>query len=480
MSFWILLLLHLCVVVGLGWRVLTRQRPTSSKLAWILVLLDFPAVGALLYLLIGERFIGARRTRRIGAAHERIRDWTQALVEEEPPAEENLHPAARRLGHLTASWGHPAPVAGNAVEFIATGQETFERLLADIRAAQRTCHLEFYIAYDHGCISDILDALAEAAARGVSCRLLLDALGSRRLVGSGRVRALERQGVEVRASLPFGRLRRLGARLDLRNHRKVVVIDSAVAYVGSLNLVDPDFVEREWDEPPSVDAMVRVRGPAVSVLASGFLADWILEGEDEEEEVLPAEPPPRQNAVGDVPVQVIATGPTSPPERLLQLLISLLHGAQKRIVVCTPYYVPDAAVHTALLTAARAGIEVHLIVPKRADHRFVQWVMESYYADLLDAGVKLFRHVPGFLHTKCVLIDDEISLFGSMNLDMRSVWLNFEVAVLLFDREAGAALRELLLGYEAESERPQLERWRDRPMASRARAQVVRLVAPLL
>ena len=303
-------------------------------------------------------------------------------------------------------------------------------------------------------------------------------MGSEAFLEGATVRRLREAGVELRAALPTGPLRTLFARADLRNHRKIVVIDDRVAYTGSQNLVDPRFFKQESGVGQWVDAMARLTGPAAASLDAVFRLDWSVETGS------PFEPPPAAaldaSRAGSSLVQVVPSGPDLRPEAIHQLLLTAIYSARRELVMTTPYFVPDEAMLTALLSAALRGVDVTLIVPARNDSLMVRYASVAHFDDLLSAGARIALFNGGLLHTKSLTIDGETSLFGSVNLDMRSLWLNFEITLFVYDPAFTLRLRALQQAYMRDADLVDPEVWRRRPAWHRFAENSFRLLSPLL
>jgi cardiolipin synthase len=368
--------------------------------------------------------------------------------------------------------------------------------------------LEFYIWHAGGVADEVAEALCRAAARGVVCRVLLDAVGSKPFLSGagGVIERMRGAGVKVVESLPAGLLRATVRRLDLRNHRKLVVIDGTVAYTGSLNLIDPAYFKSTAGVGPWIDAMVRVEGPAVEALAVTFLEDWQLETGVDLEQVdrrvartnLPADIDPSQPRDDDehdappfarpvkalpalsAPVQVVPSGPTLNPQNIHRLLIAAIYSARKQITLTTPYFVPDEALLIALASAAARGVDTLIIMPQRIDSVLVRHASNAYLGELLTAGVKIARHTGGLLHTKSVTVDDHFTTFGTVNLDYRSFHLNFELTLIVYDRDFTRRVTSLQQSYLMNCNMQKLDAWRNRPFGQRLIDNTARLLGPLL
>ncbi|MBZ6076136.1 cardiolipin synthase [Microvirga puerhi] len=463
-SEWIIRLVMLIVVPF-------RRSPEAAK-GWLLFVFFLPWPALVLYHIIGrpnyprwrrERF--AKLPKAFEGVTERIKTLT---AYQEPELPENLKQAATLIQNL----GRFPNVDGNSVELLSSYDGSIARLVADIENATGHVHLLFYIFADDRTGWSVIDALARAVERGVACRVLIDALGSR--TWAPRVLdALRQRGVAVHLVLPFGLLRWKTARADLRNHRKIAVIDGRIGYVGSQNIVDADFKPGIVNQ----EMVVRVTGPVVLELQAVFVADWFLETQEvlETPDLFPS--PVR---TGHVVAQVLPSGPDYPEAGIGQLIEALVHGARRRVVITTPYFIPNEGLLHALGTAVLRGVEVHLVLSKPADQILVSLAQRSYYAELLAAGIRIHLYRDKLLHAKHISVDRRVSLIGSSNVDMRSFVLNSEVSLILFDREANTELRAEQERYFAASEELSLDTWRARPLTRKIIENIARLVSPLL
>lgn len=477
------------VVVALDWairvalsvRVVMVRRATQTSIAWLAVIFFAPFVGAFVYLLIGENRLGTRRARRYaeltrGMDEQAVALWRRGV---------DWTAGGRRYDHvsrLCTAETHVPALGGNELKILASSERVLASICADIDAATRHCHLLTYIWQVGGHADDVAAALIRAAGRGVACRVLVDAHGAKAFLASDRARKMRESGVEVVPALPVGALRMLFARMDLRNHRKIVEIDGRVAYVGSQNINDASFrVARNPRVGPWVDATVRVEGPGAQALGMVFLKDWQLDapGEPEIDAFLPELEP----LAGEehAAVQVVATGPGgSNPGLMHRAVLELVHAAREELILTTPYFVPGDAMMAALESAAKRGVRVSLILPSRLDTPLVWRASNAHLEPLLEAGVRVYRHGQGLLHAKTITVDRELAVVGSANLDMRSFWLNFEVAMIVYDTDTASQLRVLQREYMEESRELDLIRWRRRGFATRFVDNAARLLTPLL
>lgn len=457
-------------VVMIG--VVPLRRTPQAALAWLLVILLVPLPGLLLFWGFGRSALPRWRTDRLQAFRDAMTSCRERLM---PGSFDDDHDLARNLAptaQLAHNLGRFRVVGQNDVELLTDYRGTFECLIADIDAARHHVHVLYYIIKEDDATAGIFAALGRAVQRGVECRVLFDAVGSRPWARAAE-RKLRALGVRVHAILPFGLVGRRLTRVDLRNHRKIVVIDGQIGYVGSQNLIDSKFIEGLCYE----ELVARVRGPAARQLQYVFASDWYLDGDEllDDPRYFAAEP-----TSSDVSVQVLPSGPHSPRENNQRLIVSLVHAARKRIVVTTPYFVPDEPLLQALETAAARGVEVHLIVSRRTDNWLVRMAQESYYDELLDFGVHVHRYEPQFLHAKSLNVDGEVVLIGSSNMDIRSFRLNSEISMLVYDHEVARRLGEVEDRYLRDSRELVRERWVNIPYTRRLAQNVARLLSPLL
>lgn len=484
--------------IGLSIRVIMRRTGVGESLSWLIVILVVPFAGAAIYLIVGENRLGSRRAKRTQQLYNAHAGWRSAMRDRArdpsdliPPAGIAIHRQALRMVGIPAQ-------PGNRLELLTDSHAALRALIADIDAATLRCHLEFYIWFDGGEVDGVAEALVRAVKRGVECRVLVDAVGSKAFFrGSEKLKQMRTAGVEVVESLPAGLLRALFRRLDLRNHRKLVVIDGRVAYTGSLNMIDPAVFKQGAGVGAWIDAMVRVEGPAVEALAVVFLEDWQLETDKEimridqpraavrsDSEPNGHENPPIQNDGDDdeslAAVQVVPSGPTLNPENIHRLLIAAIYSAQRQITFTTPYFVPDGSLLIALTSAAARGVDTLIILPEQNDSALVRHASNAYLGELLAAGVKIAKFRGGLLHTKSVTVDDHLTAFGTVNLDMRSFHLNFELTLLVYDRDFTRRLTSLQQSYLMNCNMATLEEWQQRSYRTRFLDNTARLLGPLL
>jgi len=440
-------ILHVLIQLALIVRVLIRpHRDPASRIAWIVVVVAMPVIGILAYLLFGEVNLGRRRVERMRAVLARMPAMADADAAVQHPQVPERYAHLFRVGRSISGF---EPIGGNSARLLEDSNATIDAMVADIDAARDHVHLLFYIWLpdNNGC--KVSEALKAAAARGVTCRAMADDLGSRLMIHSAHWRAMQAAGVHLARALPIGNplLRPLKGRIDLRNHRKIVVIDDHITYCGSQNCADPEFrIKAKY--APWVDAMMRFEGPIARQNQHLFAGDWMAHTGDDMDALLRKPIPP---APPGLPAQVIGTGPTVRYSAMPEMFESLIYSARRELIISTPYYVPDDPMQAALCASARRGVATTIIFPARNDSWIVAAASRSYYRDLLEAGVRIFEYQGGLLHTKSLTLDGEVTLIGSANMDRRSFDLNYENNILLYDPASTADVRRRQQRYIAQS-----------------------------
>lgn len=480
-SLWLLLLpvLHaLAVLVGIT-HVLMQKPKVGIAFAWIILIVAFPLVGISVYFLVGERRISLHRRKKLAQDRLRVQLAQPPLYPQNLPI--SLPPHAQRLISLLQASTHETPGIASHLQLYADTHAVLHQIAAEIEQAQTSIWMEFYIWYPGGDADVVLTALENAAKRGVQCYLLLDDIGSAHWWRSQQPKRLRSAGVQIRRALPSGLFRALVGRTDLRLHRKLVVIDNHTAWTGSMNLVDPCYFKQDAGVGQWVDAMLRIEGPFVLALLNVIVKDWWLEN--------PQPEPVKQRAIPPTEVaesehkqvlQIMASGPGQSGDELLLLLLELIHSAQREVVITTPYFVPDDALVLAMRAAALRGVRIIVLAPEKNDSLLVRYAAESYYAELMQAGVEIHLFQGGLLHTKSITVDQQLALFGTVNLDMRSLWINYEVSLLVYDADFTQQLRRLQESYLQQSKQVDNAQWRQRPYPQQLLQNGMRLLAPLL
>ncbi|MEZ0491666.1 phospholipase D-like domain-containing protein [Kineococcus sp. TBRC 1896] len=481
---WVALLSELLVVVDYAvkvWAIGTvpeDRRPGSSS-AWLLLILFLPVVGLPLFLLLGSPHVTGRRHHVQQLANQVIADSVVDLpaVPEGVVVDEHL----RTLLELNRRLTYLPCVVGDHRRLLAE-DEFVPALVRAVDRAERTVHVEFYVAALDPTTEPFFDALRRAVARGVRVRFLYDHLGARGYPGHARMNErLSADGVEWHRTMPIDPLRRRWRRPDLRNHRKLVVVDRRTAFVGSQNLVDPGYLKprhvragRRW-----VDLNVELTGAVVQSVEEVFATDWYAETSEVLTEVASAV---EESAPGGSSgaFQVVPSGPGYPTEPNLRMFCALIHAATRTVSIVSPYFVPDEGLEQAITTASYRGVRVELFVSEKADQFMVHHAQRSYYSALLRAGVRIHRlPAPAVLHAKVLVVDGERAVIGSSNMDIRSFNLDHEVSLLGLEPQFVADLAAVVDDYRARSVELTSQEWSRRPYRQRYLDNVMRLTAAL-
>jgi cardiolipin synthase len=472
----IITLLELAVI---GRILLRPHRDPASRIAWIVVVGVLPLAGMFAYLLLGEVNIGRRRVARLHAVLKSMPPIPYHPAEGEADLAAVVPERHRHLFWLGHSISGFHPVGGNTARLLPNSNATIDAMVADIDSATDHVHVLFYIWLPDHNGTKVVEALKRAAARGVTCRAMADDLGSRTIIRSEHWQSMRSAGVRVAAGLPIGNLllRPFEGRIDLRNHRKIVVIDDRITYCGSQNCADPEFLVKA-KYAPWVDAMMRFEGPIARQNQFLFASDWMTYVDENLDELLSKELP--SPMPGGTPAQVIGTGPTVRYSAMPEMFESLMFAARRELVVTTPYYVPDESLQNALCTTAYRGVDTTIVFPARNDSWIVAAASRSYYAELLTAGVTVYEYQDGLLHTKSLTLDGEVTLIGSANMDRRSFELNYENNILFHDHALTGAVRERQEEYIARSKRVTKEEVAAWPISRRLWNNLLATLGPVL
>ncbi|AZS39404.1 MULTISPECIES: cardiolipin synthase [Microbacterium] len=458
--------------------VIPRNRRPTAAMAWLLAVFFIPFVGVFLFLMIGNPRLPRARRRKQDQINEYIAETSEHLHfgTLRPNAPAWFGPIVQMNQKLGA-----LPLSGdNGAHLISDYQESLDEMAEAIRTAQEYVHVEFYILQSDDSTDNFFRALEEVCARGVEVRVLLDHWANR---GKPRykqtIARLNAMGADWHLMLPVQPLKGKMQRPDLRNHRKLLVVDGNIAFLGSQNITDSTYnlkknIKRglHW-----VDLMVRLDGPVVLSVNAIFVADWYSETDTVLEGIDIAH---ANIGSGDLDCQVVPSGPGFEVENNLRLFLALLYAAKKKIMIVSPYFVPDEALLLAVTAAVDRGVHVELFVSEEGDQAMVYHAQRSYYEVLLKAGVRIWMYrKPYILHTKTLTIDEEVAVVGSSNMDMRSFGLNLEVSMLVRGEEFVAEMREVEDKYRSLSRELTLEEWMQQPLRSTVLDNLARLTSAL-
>ena len=474
-----LAIVHTLVVVVFSIRVLLRDNLSSAaRLAWFMVMLFAPYVGVILYLLFGEISLG----RTVHQRHDEIFAKLRAMATGSMGScDRNLQGNVEteyQTAFRAASVDGFETTLGNKAELMPDAATARSRFIEDIDNAIKSVQCLFYIWLDDNTGRNVAEALVRAAKRGVAVHAMADGLGSRKFVRSKYWHEMRNAGVKLSVALPMKWVvdTILFSRLDLRNHRKITVIDSCITWCGSQNCADSEFLIKA-KYAPWVDIMLRLKGPVVAQNQLLFTSDWMLNSGEEVPESFKIE---AKEIEGGFPAQIFADGPTDRRGATPQLFATLLALARKEVVISTPYFVPNPTVLDAICAAAIRAIDVTMIFPKHNDSWVVAAASHGYYRQLLEHGVKIFEFRDGLLHAKTFTIDRKLSLIGSTNLDLRSFDLNYENDILLRDDEITQQIYQRQQAYIAQSDSVTLEDVNTWTYPRRIWNNVVATIGPIL
>ncbi|WP_127794329.1 cardiolipin synthase [Agromyces sp. LHK192] len=460
--------------------VVPRNRRPTAGMAWLLAIFFIPYLGVLFFLLIGNPKLPKRRREKQAEVDRFIRESTHGIERVSDAAEwpawfEGVVRLNRNLGAMPL-------IGSNSASLIGDYQGSLDAMTDAIRDARHFVHVEFYIFALDRTTKPFFDALGDAVARGIEVRVLLDHVASLRSKGYRRtIRRLTEMGVDWRLMLPVQPLKGKYQRPDLRNHRKILVVDGEIGFLGSQNIIDRSYNKRvnirrglKWKE-----LVARLEGPIVAGLDAIFATDWYLETGDaltrEEFEAL-EQPAERQN----LDCQVVPSGPGFQNENNLKLFLALLYAAKEQIIITSPYFVPDEAMLRAISGATQRGIHVELFVSEIGDQALVYHAQRSYYEALLRAGVHIYMYrAPYILHAKHFTIDDDVAVIGSSNMDIRSFELNMEVSLLVRGASFVAEMRGVEAQYRRDSRELTLDEWMQQPLRSTVLDNLARLTSAL-
>ncbi|WP_298040463.1 cardiolipin synthase [uncultured Microbacterium sp.] len=480
---WTWWVLALGVVVDIVIRIaaiiiIPRNRRPTAAMAWLLAIFFIPYVGVVLFLLIGNPRLPRARRRKQDQINEYIAETSDQLHfgTLRPNAPEWLRSVVAMNQELGA-----LPISGdNGAHLISDYQESLDAMADSIREATEYVHVEFYILQSDASTDNFFRALEEVAARGIPVRVLFDHWANRwKPRYRATIKRLDAMGADWHLMLPMQPFKGRIQRPDLRNHRKLLVIDGKVGYLGSQNVTDstynlPKNIKRglHW-----VDLMVRVDGPIVLALNAIFLSDWYSESDEILSEI---DMTSAATGSGDLDCQIVPSGPGFEVENNLRLFLALVYGAQDKIMIVSPYFVPDEALLLAVSAACDRGVQVELFVSEEGDQAVVYHAQRSYYEALLRAGVRIWMYPkPYILHTKSLTVDHEIAVIGSSNMDMRSFGLNLEISMLVRGEEFVAEVRAVEDQYRDLSRELTLQEWMQQPLRSTVLDNLARLSSAL-
>ncbi|KIV57605.1 cardiolipin synthetase [Aneurinibacillus migulanus] len=459
--------------------IVLENRNPSRTVAWLIILNFLPIVGFIFYMLLGRNVRKRKlfRHKFISNAEvlKKLETAPSGMLDENDFWQYPHLASKRRLLNLMVNVSQSPFTLRNRSKILTNGDETFRQMIQDMSEAKHHIHFQFYIIRHDTTGQQFKQVLIDKAREGVKVRVIYDGVGSVRL-DKRYITELKEAGVEVvtffPVILPF-----LNNKLNYRNHRKIVIIDGKIGFVGGLNIGD-EYLGKDTRYGFWRDSHVRLEGESVYLLQNIFLKDWFFVTEEniEGDSYYPSliEEP------GEELIQIASSGPDSDWESIWQMYFSIIATAQEKIYITSPYFVPDDSISMALKTAALSGLDVRILLPSRPDHQTVFWASRSYFQELLEAGVRFYLYQPGFVHAKILLVDGVVASIGTANMDIRSFQHNFEVNAIIYNSNSVYKLEEDFINDLMDSKELTLKEYKRRPWHHRILESVARLLSPLL
>lgn len=461
--------------------IIFKERKTAGATwAWLLVLFFMPVVGFILYLVLG------RSLRRDGFFHwedldkvgigETYNNQLAQIESEQFPYRNEAERKHRDLIYMLMKNNYAVLTENNALQIITDGRDKFNQLFMDISRAKSYVHVQYYIIQNDTLGNQFIDLLTKKAKEGVTVRVLYDDLGSRRLTRSF-FKKFREAGGQAEAFFP-SKLRFINLRMNYRNHRKFVIIDGEIGYIGGFNVGD-EYVGRHKKFGYWRDTHLRIEGPAVYLMQTRFILDW---NQASQVHKIAYDPDlfPAMQPKGEIGIQIATSGPVSKYEHIKLGFLKMIASAQKSIYIQTPYFIPDASLLDALRIALLSGVEVNIMIPDKSDHPFVRWASLSHIGELLESGANVYMYRKGFIHAKSIVIDEEIASVGTANMDVRSFKLNFEANAFLYDEQVAKQLNDTFREDIKVSTLLTYEMYLNRPIRVRVKESISRLLSPIL
>lgn len=475
----LLIVLNYIVALSVMGFLLMHNRNPHTTMSYILALVILPFVGIIIYLFFGQEYRKTKIFRRKYVFdNSKIKKWEKELLLDEEELEyyeEKFLDHKVRLVRLIQKNEKSPLTFKNEVDVIINGENKFESLFKDLKKAQHHIHVEYYIIRSDTIGNRLIDILCDKAKEGVDVRVSYDYVGSE--LTSKLIKKMRDCGIAIQPFMPvwFPNLTR---KLNYRDHRKIVVIDGAIGYVGGINVSDTyvnGLNETYWR-----DTHLRIKGHAVKSLQSQFLLNWdFVSGEDESIKISDSIFP-KVIQKGKVPVQIAASGPDTDWANIMEAIFTAITTAEEYVYITTPYFIPNEPIITALKAASRGGIDVRVMIPDMGDSWAAKYASNSYLESLLESDVRVYRYCKGMLHAKTIVVDDSFATVGTSNMDYRSFNINFEINALIYDSVTTQKLLSIYKEDLKECKEIDLNEWRNRPFGDKLKESFCRLWAPLL
>ena len=450
-----------------------RKEPTTTW-AWLIILIALPGIGLILYLLLGQN-LSRQKIFREKKLADKIKRYKLISNHELPNFDSEINENYEDL--ILMNYNHSGAVytTGNEVKTYINGEDKFRDLFNDIRAAKSFIHIEYYIFRYDDLGRALIKELHEKTKDGVEVRLVIDGMGSKRITKK-IIKEIESYGIKVAVFFP-GVLPHINTRINYRNHRKIVVIDGKIGYVGGFN-VGNEYVNKGKQFKFWRDTHIRVKGEAVNELNKRFILDWDYAAHENMGNMSMYFPIPE--VVGSVGMQIVSSGPDHMEEYIKNSYMKIINNAKNYVYIQTPYLVPDSPMMEALKISALSGVDVRIIVPGAPDHFFMEWILSANIGLLMEYGIKIYRYGNGFIHSKTIVADGEVCSIGTANLDIRSFKLNFEVNAFIYNETVAKEQEKIFLDDQLKSKLVTKEEYYKRSRSLKIKESLIRLLAPIL
>ncbi|QIQ41860.1 MAG: cardiolipin synthase [Buchnera aphidicola (Microlophium carnosum)] len=477
---YLIFLIYCLLIANITFRVLIKRRNIPSSMSWLLIIYIIPFIGIAVWFFFGELYLGKRHKRIANRIWSISNEWLDELKSRKYIFQIKNSDVATSIFQLCKHRQGLSGIKSNKIKLLTNTKKIMQILIRDIYLARNNIEMVFYIWKPGGIVDDVAIALIDSARRGINCRLMLDSAGSIEFFQSPWVKIMRKSGIQVVEALKVNFLRVLLRRIDVRQHRKVVLIDNYIAYSGSMNLVDPYLFKKSSGMGQWIDLMTRIEGPIAATIGIIYSCDWEIETGLKILPQLPNEKSLKKECNQHSSIQVIASGPGFLKNMIHQALLTAIYSARHELIMTTPYLVPSEDLLQAICTAAQRGVEVSIIIPLYHDSILVKWASRVFFSELLEAGVKIYQFQKGLLHSKSILVDQQLSLIGTVNLDMRSIWLNFEITLVIDDSNFGQDLSYIQNKYISDSKLIDKKVWSMRAYWTRILEKIFYFLSPLL
>lgn len=468
----LIFLINMILVFSL---IFIERKEPDTTWAWLLILLILPGIGFVIYLMLGQnlsrqklfrekKIIDKVKTKAVKERHESSKKDDKKFID-------------NYKSLILMNYNHSGSIFtnGNDVKTYINGEDKFRDLFNDIREAKKFIHIEYYIFRFDDLGKALINELKLKVEEGVEVRFLVDGMGSKSLKKK-EIRYIESIGIKFSVFFP-GILPHINTRVNYRNHRKIVVIDGEIGYVGGFN-VGNEYVNRGKQFEFWRDTHIRVQGEAVNELNKRFLLDWDYAAEENINDM--TEFFPEHTAHGDVGMQIVSSGPDHMEEYIKNAYMKIINDAKEYVYIQTPYLVPDGPVIEALKICALSGVDVRIMVPGKPDHFFMEWMLSANIGLLIDYGIKFYRYQKGFIHAKTIVSDGKVCSIGTANLDIRSFKLNFEVNAIMYNEQISKEQENIFYKDQEKCKLVTKHEYNNRSRSLRIKESLIRLIAPIL